>query len=406
MSKTIANIFGLKTPKIYAPKIPLGECSFPQLLLGVELEVERCDHDGDWYRDKLSRGFRVEQDGSLRGNAFEFISNPMMMGHLLSELQGFFQTTQFNQENYTDRTSVHVHVNMLDMTPEQLSTLCLVYSVFESILFQFVGHYRDTNIYCIPWAQCRYNYNMVQELIDNVGKPVSRWQKYTALNLVPLGNQGTVEFRHMHGTSDMNKLTTWINTLGSLVAYAQRTPLQELTETLKVLNDTSAYKKFYESVMGKYLPFTNVYEPLLYKGVVNAKYSLIGWDKFKVSAVLKPQPGSIEELLQARGLLREQGMDAALLARHAANAAAVPGQWPFVEQPAQEVPPAQLELLRNQWVPANRIRPVDNARVMREGAPIPRDPGRRVQMRVVPPVVVGGGDEVNVAAGQENGFEF
>jgi hypothetical protein len=163
--------------------------------------------------------------------------------------------------------------------------------VIEDVLFQFVNHYkapteegycRDTNIYCIPWSQCRANVMLVNKLLlEPAGTATHRWQKYTALNLLPIQTQGSVEWRHMHGTADMEKLTTWLNIIGSIVKFSKNAGLDDVVKTIKVLNDTSAYQQFFNSILQGYLPYNDTYRGPMADGVINAKNGLLNWELAK-----------------------------------------------------------------------------------------------------------------------------
>lgn len=297
---TIAEVLGIKSPKPWVIKAQEAG-SFPELMMGAELEVEECNHDSDWYSERTNKlGWQTTTDGSLRGAntqrhghnggyAYEFISKPMQQQNLLPSLKEFLAITGFGPANYTDRTSVHLHVNCLDLTFDQVSAVALNYTVVEEILFRFIGQEREHNIYCIPWAQCRMNHDMVARIqADSVGT-LKRWQKYTALNLLPLVNQGTVEFRHMHGTADTEKLTTWINIIGAIFKYSTSIGLTELITEIKGLNSNSEYEAYFNKVLGGYLPFNNDYRASLEAGVITAKFGLMNWKKDTPKAKVAPQ---------------------------------------------------------------------------------------------------------------------
>jgi hypothetical protein len=294
MKDTVAKIFGLNLPTLVMSKLAALEATNGTLICGAELEIENTPYGDRWYRDNINRGvWQVERDGSLRpqDNSFEFISMPMVLGSLLAEMEAFFNKTKFTMENnYSDRTSVHLHTNVTDYTQEQLATLALTYTVVEDVLFRFVNHYnaptpdgysRDTNLYCIPWNQCRMNFGLVNKLFANPGGALKNWQKYTALNLLPVISQGTVEWRHMHGTNDMDKLRKWFDMIGSIMLFAKTADFNDVVKTVYVLNDTSAYQQFFNGVFQGTLPYTEDYQVALAEGVINAKYSLVSWEKLK-----------------------------------------------------------------------------------------------------------------------------
>jgi len=199
--------------------------------------------------------------------------------HALAALSDFFKYTKFTEENYSDRCSVHVHVNCTNMRMEQISSVTLLYTIAEEILFEYVGHYRDTNIYCIPWSDCRAQFDLVSEFLGNPTTHLKSGISTRPLNLLPLTTQGTMEFRQMHGTSDHAKLTRWINIIGGMFKTAMEVPMDDLVKEIKTLNSTSQYESFFNRLVSSQLPYTEAYRQRLEAGVIMAKYSLIGLDK-------------------------------------------------------------------------------------------------------------------------------
>lgn len=257
------------------------DCVNPSLVIGLELETENCQrlNTDRWIEGAHRHQFRVDRDGSLRGSAYEFISNPMQSRHALPALQDFLTWAQFNEENYSDRCSVHVHVNCTDMEMEQISNVALLYTVAEEIMFEFVGRHRESNIYCIPWSHCRAHYDLIQYFLSRPAEQLKRWNKYTALNLIPLSSYGTVEFRQMHGTADFGKLQQWINMIGAIFAMAKSVELKDLIAEIKSLNTTSQYEGFFQRMLGGQLPYNETYRQKMEDGVIFAKYSLISMNK-------------------------------------------------------------------------------------------------------------------------------
>lgn len=291
----VQEFFGLRAVQPVPYKKEM-DCIDPGLIMGVELETEMISP----YLDVQSLekyNFTAERDGSLRGSALEFISMPMQHKHLLSAMTDFFAATKFSDKNYSDRCSVHVHVNCQDVGFEELSNLSLIYPMFEEILLHFVGQYRDTNIYCIPWSHCRNNEKLIAYLWHDPTTAFSSWQKYTALNLLPLTSKGTVEFRHMHGTSDMKKLQMWLGLISSIHSYSRKYSLNDLINQIKTINTESHYEKIFHDVLNGILPYDEAYRAKLYDGVLLAKFSLMGWNEKKEVKVARKKKSAVEILL-------------------------------------------------------------------------------------------------------------
>lgn len=286
--KTIIQIMGHEAVEHFlAPHsaaIEFGPAS--NQILGVEVETERLQRSHGWYSERLFPNWTVTQDNSLRGASGEFVTIPMKASNLLPALQNFYSITGFTEENFTDRCSIHVHANVQDFTVDQLVSLTLMYQTVEDIFFEFVGHWRDTNLYCIPWSQCRMSYKMIPSMLRSDGafiESMRGWQKYTALNLLPILNQGTVEFRHMHGTADMDKISTWVKMISHLMYAAKSSTFEEVLNTVKDLNTSSQYQRWFERILGGVLPYDDRYRAPLFQGIVNAKYSFLTLDPKKPS---------------------------------------------------------------------------------------------------------------------------
>jgi hypothetical protein len=270
---TLKDILKLSAPKVYKgheKSLLIGEAT---QLVGVEIEVENIERSSDWYVGVLP-AWNVTTDNSLRGSSLEFVSRPMPLAAMLYEIQYFYARTGFTDNNFSDRCSIHVHANVQDMTIEQVSALFLLYQTVEDVIFSFIGHDRDTNLYCIPWSQCLIGRSLIENMLYSPSSATRNWQKYTALNLLPIHSYGTVEFRHMHGTPDVNKVTNWLNIINRMMCIAKETPIKELLDTILSLNTSSQYEQFFHKVFGTFLEYTPAYRETLSLGVINSKYAL------------------------------------------------------------------------------------------------------------------------------------
>ena len=212
-------------------------------LVGIEVEVENLP---TWYAgDPI---WHVTVDGSLRNHGKEYISRPIRSTQIEFALRTLFKNLEQHNYKFSPRCSVHVHMNARTLQPKHLRALLLLYLTFERSIFRFIGNNRDRNIHCVPLLDC-FLTNNIFDIVDGQ-LPPSVWMKYTALNLVPLGEKGTIEFRHMHGTDDITKLMTWINIILSLKVYAYKTPPELITERINSLNTTSQYRQFIVEVFG------------------------------------------------------------------------------------------------------------------------------------------------------------
>lgn len=235
--------------------------------VGIEVEVEgvlnnssiemlEVDEDGN-----TRFLWRNVEDGSLRNNGREFVSLPVKGDNIpfaLDVLSKHLKTnTHCKGHEFSDRTSVHIHMNALDLTIEQTMNVMLTYIIVEPLLYKFCGGSRHKNIFCVPLNQTSLA-GYIQEVISHglTGRSdyfacINSWKKYTGFNMRPLRTQGTIEFRHMVGTMDVDKLLLWINLILKIRMFAQRKSFNELKEFILNLNTTSEYMMFINDVFGE-----------------------------------------------------------------------------------------------------------------------------------------------------------
>lgn len=290
---TIKDVFGLDNvvPWTTSKAVPMQNPA-PSLLYGLELEIESANTD--W----KTAGMTVKEDGSLRNNGLEFITKPMTYSNLAYLLNYFFKRSNITQANYSERCSVHVHINALDMTEDEVAALCLIYQVFERVLFNWIGNGRDKNIFCVPWYDTMMTYCVVDRISRKDSYVLRTWQKYTALNLTPLTTQGTLEFRHMEGTHNVERILTWVRLIGHMYTFARTLGLEKTKNNFIDLNTTSQYMATLEQVFQQDAAVLRMpgFEEKIEDGILRMKYTLMDTATFK-----KRNLNDVLEMLQQRG---------------------------------------------------------------------------------------------------------
>lgn len=256
----------------------LAEIADPNTHIGIEIEVENLNDNGSnkqfEFLDNWHAFWRQDSDDSLRNNGAEFISTPLKGNAIPTALTLMHDYLNFyhQKHKFTSRTSVHVHVNCRHMETKHFLNLLLLYLVVEPIFYYYADLgseiKRSENNYCVPIDASKFNLDLpkiIREFLVLDGKNVknalnlvlSFWRKYNGLNLLPLKNLGTIEFRHMHGTSNPIELMNWINMILNLKKYAEKITLEQLKQEVFELNTNSSYLSFTQRVLGPsvQLPF-------------------------------------------------------------------------------------------------------------------------------------------------------
>lgn len=234
-------------------------------MFGIEIEVENIHTAFDTFdpynvghnKRALSYYWNYCADGSLRNNGVEFTSIPLRADQV-ERATNWLATnlTSNNNPKFSTRTSVHVHLNVRDMTEEEIKVLLLLYCVFERHFFSVAGTKRESGIYCVPVYKTR-NMQFMQKT-HNLAYVLHCWQKYSAINPGTIfGNgdvacYGTVEFRHMYGTLDPVLITEWCNQIACLRVAAMRMTYDEVMDKINTMNTTSEYYGLYAAIFQQY----------------------------------------------------------------------------------------------------------------------------------------------------------
>jgi len=205
-------------------------------LTGVEVEVENFTTQLD---PLPSHSWRVETDGSLRNRGVEFISKPTEPKHIESAITYLFDDILNQRNHFSPRTSIHVHLNCRELTFDQVYNIVILYQCFEDLLYSFAGPERKKSIFCIPVGNTDY-YNALKTLMKAETLPT--WSKYTGLNLGPLREYGTIEFRHLRGTRNKFVVFDWLHILYKLYTFAISLETEELE---KLIHNTTVSHDYF-----------------------------------------------------------------------------------------------------------------------------------------------------------------
>lgn len=226
-------------------------------LLGVEVEVETLKGELPRIHDDLA-AWNVTHDGSLRGESAEYVFKeplgPRAAINAVNKLRGVLDPIELN---WSFRTSVHVHVNVLEMTKQQLDNFLYSYLLLEDVLMSFCGEGREGNRFCLRVRDAEGLVEAVAAIIGTdayLNLPRQDVNRYASLNVDALMKFGSLEFRGMRGTLDINVINVWINALVRLRKFAmQSESVEEIASIFAVTPDDEFMKLVFGDVVGKAL---------------------------------------------------------------------------------------------------------------------------------------------------------
>jgi len=205
----------------------------PHTYIGIENEVEGVN------RNRLERlpYWSIVEDGSLRNGAEFVLSEPLMGQDIIDALNGLEQYCSGIRVKQSVRTSIHIHIDVRDLSVQQLLNMVGLYLVMEKAIYRYhkKDYDREGNIYCLPFYKANkhiYALGGLSKILSlregdddryveaDIRNSLQPLNKYYGLNLASLFRFGSLEFRHMEGTTSASEILEWINILMSIKKYA------------------------------------------------------------------------------------------------------------------------------------------------------------------------------------------
>lgn len=278
-----------------------------QELFGVEVELEGTGGIAN-PTQKVIDNWLKHNDGSLRqispgDEAIEYVLkrplNLVKAGAALSDLMKFL--TEPGKKVYDSyRTSIHVHVNCLAdklIHVYNFITLCII---FDELLASQNGDHRIGNNFCL---RARDAQGQIDELILSIEEygnifSANGQHRYSSINFVSLMKFGTVEFRSLECTTDLNRILDWVKVINNLkVASRTFKDPQEIIRSFSHMN----VKAFVDKILGdRAHKYTSVpgYEHMLFDGMRLAQDFAFSSKWINKVKVVTPKADKIEPWMQ------------------------------------------------------------------------------------------------------------
>lgn len=192
-------------------------------LFGVEVECEG---------ENLAPppvGWKQEADGSLRGHypdrSCEYVFNgPASLAASLRRIHSLGKALENSKLDFSFRTSVHVHVNVQELTWEQYLAMIYTSVIMENVLTKFCGDSRTNNRFCLRNEDAEQFLDVLDGLFKGGVRYLKRINqndvRYSFINIAATTKYGSIEYRGMRGTVDREVLTPWIKALNNIRQFA------------------------------------------------------------------------------------------------------------------------------------------------------------------------------------------
>lgn len=205
------------------------------LRYGIEIEIE-----GAGLTSHLSvmnrQRWISESDGSLR-NGVEFKTvGAMSYTEALECIDDYSKYLELTHCTAGPRTSVHLHVNVQDLTDEQLKSFVWLSIAMEPVILKFCTELRNHNGYCVPVHKSTNLVDQWRYFLSNLGKrstlhpAVRGFPKYAATGGYRLKDLGTIEFRMFPGCTYATKIIWYMDIIRAIYEQARHFTVQQLQD--------------------------------------------------------------------------------------------------------------------------------------------------------------------------------
>lgn len=224
--KVYDKIEGIPGMKMNAP--PGHRAAFTGVT-GLELEMEAKNNlpregtlDGITGRDTGAR-WTTHDDGSLRGSSIEYVlSQPCSRDEIEPMVEALFMALTKHKTVLinSNRCSTHVHKNISGKTVNLITSALAVFCTFEDVFIPWCGEERVNNHFCLANRDSPVVVNAWNNYLKTGSQRWSRDLKYSALNLVPIFDRGSMEVRCGPVPDSADKVVKWVKFVDSMFEYA------------------------------------------------------------------------------------------------------------------------------------------------------------------------------------------
>lgn len=226
---TSKKVVGINVGAMFSRKEKKGQ-------IGIEIEVEGlhlpkpATPGSPWpeYRaDLIPKGWLYHHDGSLRGddNAEYVFQEPVSFDRaeeLIKSLWQMFDAAG-SKLDVSNRTSVHVHLNMQKFYLNRLCAFSALYFSVEDILTAWAGEHRIGNLFCLRAKDAPAIVSKLRQFIKTDGGiRLSDGLHYSGLNAQALEKFGSMEIRSLRGCTNPYDIIDWIAVLRNIYELSEK----------------------------------------------------------------------------------------------------------------------------------------------------------------------------------------
>lgn len=234
--------------EMYNVGVTLNNRNIVPGLVGIEIEVE-----GKKIPKEPPPPWTFHVDHSLRGaeNGEYVLAAPIPFEEVDKSVDGLWDL--FRKKGTTldesNRTSVHVHLNVQSFHLNRLTSLMGLYFTLEEALTEWCGDHRVGNLFCVRAKDAPAIISQIRRFIKTgMQFQLRDNHHYAALNSNALHKFGSLEFRTLRGVSDPGIIKEWVSILKRL--YDLSASFQDPREICYAFS-ADGPSNFFDNILGE-----------------------------------------------------------------------------------------------------------------------------------------------------------
>ena len=190
--------------------------------------------------------YKFVSDSSIRGeNPIECVS-PVLTGKAgMKSLENCCKALNEANAQVNVSTGLHVHIGAQNLSDEAYVNVFKNYQKLESVIDTFMARSRRENN--SQWCRSLQGKDFSLCTSKNDVYDVMSGNRYYKVNACSYSRHRTIEFRQHQGSTDFEKISSWVNFCAKLVAWSKKNVLQtEVTSIDEIPFLTVKEKSFFK----------------------------------------------------------------------------------------------------------------------------------------------------------------
>lgn len=189
--------------------------------VGLELEVEgeNLPQFVDFLTPETAVPWTNHDDGSLRGENNEYVTGgPIKIAEVAPMVGALFTAFAENgtKLKLSNRCSTHVHVNCSMLSPKPITSFVALFGIVEETVTHWCGDDRVSNPFALRIIDTNATIEKWEDWLTGEHVEFNKNDKYNGMNIRPLFDMGSIEFRHMRGAESADLVVNWVRFLWAL----------------------------------------------------------------------------------------------------------------------------------------------------------------------------------------------